>query len=298
MGAEYRPHVSRLASPLLAACLAFAGCGGPDTTVPPPAGPAGSETTGAAPQRTTLGVELDDARPAELRAVLDGDSLEVTIGGKAAEIRMLGINTPEQAECWSAEAGDATARLVEGTSLEIADRGRDRFGRLLGYVLADGEMVNLSLLLEGHGLAIATEHAFRDEFLAAEESAYRAGRGMWGAGACGPPAGERLRIEQIEPDPPGPDDDPQTGEYLRIRNEGSSPVDLTGWTVRDESSTHRYTFPAGTEVAPGATVSVRSVCGVAEHCFGTATVWSNGGDTALLLDANGNVVDRVRYPGV
>jgi hypothetical protein len=68
--------------------------------------------------------------------------------------------------------------------------------------------------------------------------------------------------------------------------------------LRDESSVHRYLFPDGFTLGPGARVTVRSGWGDDDgdtlH-WGAGSVWSNDGDTVLLLDAAGNVVDRRRY---
>jgi endonuclease YncB( thermonuclease family) len=268
-------------------CLVLTGCGD--------SGRPAAATDGAAAATTTPGT--GESRAVELQAVLDGDSLEVIVAGRIEEVRMLGINTPERSECGSAEAAAAAERLVAGRRLEIAGEERDRFGRLLAYVLADGESVNLRLLQDGHAVAVDTEHDLREESLAAEEAAYRARSGIWAPDACGPPATARISVDAVVPDPPGRDEDPESGEHVRLRNDGDSSVDLVGWTVRDESSTHRFTFPTGTRLEPGQTVTVYSVCGAAVHCFGTETVWSNGGDTVLLLDPSGNVADRLRYPG-
>ena len=49
--------------------------------------------------------------------------------------------------------------------------------------------------------------------------------------------------ESVEPDLDGPDLDNLNDEYVDIENSGDS--DLTGWSVRDESSSHRDEFVSG-----------------------------------------------------
>ena len=99
---------------------------------------------------------------------------------------------------------------------------------------------------------------------------------------------------EVLADPVGIDAD---GEYVRIRNNGSSAVTLTGWTLRDLANTV-FTFPAFT-LAAGAEVRVWVRAGVddaANLYWGRGSaVWNNDGDTAILRDANGIEVARFSY---
>ena len=280
----------------LPALLLAAACTSPATTQDTPGttapGAGGAPATAALLPDGPGGVMLDAVR------VLDGDSLEADLGGASVEIRLLGINTPEREECWAREAREAAAALVTVGPVEFEDLGEDRFGRRLGYVTAGGVFVNAALVSGGHALAITADHRYADDFASATDAAFRAGLGMWAPEACGPASGADVRIDAVDGNPRGPDDDPASGESATIRNHGSATVDLGGWVLRDESSAHRYEFPAGTSLGPGDRLRVSSICGVHEHCFGDwDTVWSNGGDTALLLDEHGNVVDRVPFSG-
>ncbi|MCJ7725623.1 MAG: lamin tail domain-containing protein [Acidimicrobiia bacterium] len=234
--------------------------------------------------------------PIEVIRVLDGDSLEARVGGAVEEIRMLGINTPERYECWSDEAREATSDLIEAGQVAVVTAGRDRFGRLLGYVSAGDVFVNAALVAAGHAMTISNDHAYMDEFRDLEDDAFDGYAGLWGPTACGPDLGFDLRIDEVDGNPSGEDDDPRSGESVLIANHGDVAADLEDWVLRDESSLHRYRVPAGATLGPGDDLRVFSICGVAEHCFGDEdTVWSNGGDTAFLLDPSGNVVDRVRF---
>ncbi|HEX5695493.1 MAG TPA: lamin tail domain-containing protein, partial [Acidimicrobiia bacterium] len=93
--------------------------------------------------------------------------------------------------------------------------------------------------------------------------------------------------------PPGPD-----GESLdleRVVLTAAEPIDLDGWTLRDESSAHRCSFRSGARIDPGAPLTVSS----ADPCWvpGSSPVWNNEGDLVLLLDPTGRVVARHRYRG-
>jgi hypothetical protein len=86
------------------------------------------------------------------------------------------------------------------------------------------------------------------------------------------------------------------GEAVTIRNGATAPADLTGWSVHDEASTpHTYRFPAGSTLAPGASVTIRSggPAGPGELAWTGSNVWNNDGDTATLVDA-GRAVTSTR----
>jgi endonuclease YncB( thermonuclease family) len=287
--------LAALFSALASACSPDAADPGPGTSAPAVTGaPAASVPAGTAAPLPAgpEGEILEDAW------ALDGDSLRATLGGREVEIRLLGVNAPERDECRADDSRAALATLVGTAAVRFDDRGEDQFGRRLGYLTAGGVFVNAALLATGDALAIRSEHPFESEFLAVQEAATAAGIGLWAPDACGPALGADVRIDRVDGNPPGPDDDPASGETVTIRNHGDAPVDLGGWVLRDESSVHRYRFATGTELSPGSTITVHSTCGASEHCFGDGgAVWSNGGDTALLLDPSGNVVDRYPFDG-
>ena len=76
---------------------------------------------------------------------------------------------------------------------------------------------------------------------------------------------------------------------------------ISGWVLRDESSSNRLTFPSGTVLAPGDTVTVVTGCdgGPSDAIYwcNDAPVWSNGGDTAIVSDTLGNAVIWYTYDG-
>ncbi len=233
--------------------------------------------------------------------VLDGDSLVVDRAGSEIEVRLLGINTPERDECFDQEA-KARATELMGPRLRLAGEDEDRFGRLLGYAYTvDGALINEQLVAEGMALALSTDHRLRDDFKTAEQEAFSLRLGRWQADACGPANTSALEIDELIYDAPGDDGRNSNGEWIDIANRGPESVSLEGWTVQDESSSHRFGFPDGFILASGSRVRVSTGCGMpsADHlfwgeCDGDA-VWSNGGDTAYLLDPSGNVVDRFAF---
>ncbi len=82
--------------------------------------------------------------------VLDGDTVELKGGDK---LRLLSIDTPEKGEPLYNEATRFLSELVlgEAVQIEFANRRRDKYGRLLGYLYVDSIFVNKVILEKGLG---------------------------------------------------------------------------------------------------------------------------------------------------
>jgi micrococcal nuclease len=126
--------------------------------------------------------------------VVDGDTLDVRIGGQRERLRLLGIDTPETVkpdspvECFGPEASAYAGELLPpGTDvlLQRDRQARDRFGRLLAYLwrASDGRFVNEAMLAGGYARLLVIEpNTVRRPALAAAASEARAARvGLWGS---------------------------------------------------------------------------------------------------------------------
>lgn len=244
--------------------------------------------------------------------IIDGDTVTATVDGVATTVRMLGINAPESSECWGAEATAILSNEISGRDVLLVAGAEDvdGFGRALRFLYLETpegvEFVNEFMVAEGHAVALQNGNEHADNLKALEAGAFQSGKGMWGTFACGDDEGLRadrpvIRVQEVEFDPTGPDDDALDGEYITIVNEGYGRVSIAGWVLRDESSSNRLTFPNGIVLAVGDTVTVVTGCegGPAEaiHWCSDTPVWSNGGDTAIVLDTLGNAVIWHSYRG-
>ena len=135
---------------------------------------------------------------ARVTRVIDGDTIEVKLGGDTERVRLLAIDTPEThhptkpVQCFGEEASEHTADLLPaGTAvrLERDDEERDDYGRLLAYVYrsSDDLFVNLDLVQQGFAslLTIRPNVTHLADFTAAESSARAGDVGLWGR--CGGP---------------------------------------------------------------------------------------------------------------
>ncbi|HET7484950.1 MAG TPA: thermonuclease family protein [Solirubrobacterales bacterium] len=136
-----------------------------------------------------------DEGPASVRAyvvrAIDGDTIEARIGGRAEDVRYIGVDTPETVkpdtpvQCFGPRASAFNHRLVEGhrVRLVFGVERRDVYGRLLAYVYLGGRFVNASLVRRGlaRSLTIPPNDRFAPLFRGLELRAARTGRGLWGA---------------------------------------------------------------------------------------------------------------------
>ena len=128
--------------------------------------------------------------------VVDGDTIDVVVGGREERVRLIGIDTPEV----TSRAGRRSAsgprrrrsrrrccRRARRSASSATSSGRDDYGRLLAYVCraADDMFVNVEIVRQGFArpLTIRPNDTFAAAFVAAATAAEAAGLGLWGA--CG-----------------------------------------------------------------------------------------------------------------
>jgi micrococcal nuclease len=136
-------------------------------------------------------VRSQDAPPvtSKVARVVDGDTVVLTIDGKATTVRLIGVDTPETVhpskpvERFGKEASRFTRDLLTGKSVAVErERGstRDRYGRELAYLRLDGLDVNREIIRCGYGFAyVKYPFARMESYRAAEREAREQGRGLW-----------------------------------------------------------------------------------------------------------------------
>ena len=129
-----------------------------------------------------------------MKRVVDGDTIDIAIGGNTERVRLIGINTPETkhptkgVECFGPEASAYTEQLLPtGTALRVERdiEARDKYGRLLLYVYIENSnvFVNLDLVLHGYARPMVFEPntAHKANFAQAATQAELRNVGLWQA---------------------------------------------------------------------------------------------------------------------
>lgn len=104
-----------------------------------------------------------------------------------------------------------------------------------------------------------------------------------------------VSISAVQFDAPGDDRENLNGEWVRVANRGDGPVLITGWTLSDRTGSFSYVFPA-VLLLPSNSVTVFTGRGAmndtALYMEKTSPVWGNSGDTAILRDGSGMIIDQ------
>lgn len=276
---------------------------------------------------------------ADVTDVDDGDTYEADIVGDnttdTPQIRMTGIqameltdysNTVPKGACMAPEAALALTDLVEGKKVRLSAVKADSLGsrdRLQRYtsIYQDGKWRDVGRLMLRRGLVLwssnGEEWVKNKSYYLAAKSARRNKLGIWdptyAGGRCdpGPQPGAKLDM-WIQWDADGPDGTNVNGEWARIRNRGSSPVDIGGWTFRDPSLTtagvaNEYTFPRTAsiparrsiqlKVGKGSNVDDRTYFwGQTKPKFENIDASRGIGDGGYLFDPDGSIRASFMYP--
>lgn len=178
---------------LLIATLWLAACA--RATMPPTPSPVASIRPPAAglPTLASPTVQPADGARAQVLSVIDGDTIEVELGGREYRLRYIGVDSPERDEPYYEEALAFNRELVaDQTVILVQDVSEtDQYGRLLRYVYGeDGTFVNGELIRNGMArLVTFPPDVAQTEYLReVQDQARAAGAGMWGspelAGPC------------------------------------------------------------------------------------------------------------------
>lgn len=134
-------------------------------------------------------LQKGDASVYEVARVIDGDTFELKDGEK---VRLMGIDAPDEEECYFKESRDALSKLVTGKVVELRKdvTDTDEYGRLLRHpIIQSGGGVENNILVEESmvrdGFAVSRSNP-RDKLyykllLEAKNQAQTAKRGLWGA---------------------------------------------------------------------------------------------------------------------
>ena len=265
---------------------------------------------------------------AKVERVVDGDTIIVrdAVTDARSRIRLLGINSPEKPTkvragwCGGWQAMDALTDLLPvGTTVRLlsADQSSKGKGRPQRVVLAEnkatGEFdLDVSWAMAergwGHWFTQRKEANMSSLYRAVIESAQQRRVGMWDPNLCGEVEQPEAQIEMRVSRSTSPKR--LNDEWVEIQNVGATPVDLSGWTLRDAGNQAWFTLPPGSVLTPGDYRVVRTGSGTPGLPNGQDVYRGHNkllypnpgkepnlvGDGAYLLDRFGNYRFWREYP--
>lgn len=114
--------------------------------------------------------------------VIDGDTFETETGEK---VRLIGINAPEISDIFGQEAKQYLSDLIENKTVDLQtdkiSNDRDRYQRLLRYVIRDGVDINKKMVSDGYAFAYLKYHFSKStDYEQAQILSREANKGIWG----------------------------------------------------------------------------------------------------------------------
>ena len=233
---------------------------------------------------------------AKVTFIADGDTIRVRVGGRGPErtIRFTGINAMElhryskyaarrRGECHGVAATALVERWIKRAHwrVRLADQRADsRSGERLRravWVRVGGRWRDIGRMELKAGLVLwlpnGVEWAHNDEYHLLAEQARSAGRGLYDPDSCGsgPDDGTPLRM-LVNWDADHNDNDNLNDEWVEIVNDGSAPLPLKGWWLRDSwlnwarkpgggGRVPGYPFPPTASIPAGGSIRVHVGCG-------------------------------------
>lgn len=125
-------------------------------------------------------------QPVTLSRVVDGDTIHVFRAGSLEKIRINQIDAPESSQAYGRAATSCLSNLVTGTSLQICPDGKDKYGRTIAAVKANGSDIGQAMVSQGCAWAYTKYLEAGSNLPALQAQAQAAQRGLWAGGAQPP----------------------------------------------------------------------------------------------------------------
>lgn len=121
----------------------------------------------------------------EVVGLADGDTVTVLDAQRVQhKIRLAGIDAPEKGMPWGQKSKEALSDRVYRRTVTVVWQKQDRYGRLVGKIMVDGQDANLAQVADGmawHYKDYQKEQTLDDRlrYAQAELDARHARRGLW-----------------------------------------------------------------------------------------------------------------------
>ncbi len=116
--------------------------------------------------------------------VADGDTVTILDNNTQHKIRLQDIDAPERKQPFGNASRKHLATLVAGQEITVKWENRDRYGRIVGFVILDGQDVNLAQVKTGmawfyryYQKELSAEN--RKLYAQAEDEARANKKGLW-----------------------------------------------------------------------------------------------------------------------
>lgn len=140
--------------------------------------------------------------PCRVVKVTDGDTIHVLDQSTTRhKIRLSGIDAPERKQAFGRKSKENLSLMIARETIEVEYNKRDRYGRIIGKLIKDGQDINLLQIKNGfawHYKYFQYEQSDidRELYSAAEVEARKKAVGLWSAPAVPPWDFRKLKKSQ------------------------------------------------------------------------------------------------------
>ncbi len=111
--------------------------------------------------------------------VSDGDTLTVLVEAKQIKVRLDGIDAPERKQPFGQRSLESLAELCAAKTARVVDKGRDRYGRTVGWIVCDGVEANSEQVRRGMAWVFVRYSARNSPLYGLQREAQGTRRGLW-----------------------------------------------------------------------------------------------------------------------
>lgn len=111
---------------------------------------------------------------------MDGDTISIrNAAGQRESVRLNQIDAPEKSQFWGSMATVCLSNILRGASLEVCPDGKDRYGRTIAAVKANGSDVGVQMVSQGCAWAFTRYLESNSPLPALQNAAQAFGLGLW-----------------------------------------------------------------------------------------------------------------------
>ncbi|WP_172129645.1 thermonuclease family protein [Campylobacter sp. RM16192] len=109
--------------------------------------------------------------------VADGDTITILNSQKQQiKVRLFGIDAPERKQAYGEKSRKFLAEMIAGKNVEVKEKGKDKYKRVLGIVYRSGQDINAQMVSNGYAWAFVK---YSKDYVKLQEYAVSKKFGLW-----------------------------------------------------------------------------------------------------------------------
>jgi endonuclease YncB( thermonuclease family) len=111
--------------------------------------------------------------------VSDGDTVTVLVENKQIRVRLDAIDAPELKQAFGSRSQQSLAEMCAAKSVRVIERGLDRYGRTVGWIICDGVDANSEQVRRGMAWVYERYAPRNSPLYGLQGEAHDTRRGLW-----------------------------------------------------------------------------------------------------------------------